>query len=97
MFRLFSRRSDTACAQGIDLARTTDADLAALGLDRDTLAACARRAWDPPAYWLNRLNGIARSRQHLADLDDRMLRDIGVTRDQARHKAALPRWDLGNR
>jgi len=33
-----------------------------------------------------------RTRQHLADLDERLLRDIGVTRLDARQEAAKPFW-----
>jgi uncharacterized protein YjiS (DUF1127 family) len=29
----------------------------------------------------------------LAELDDHMLRDIGLTREQARHEAERPSWD----
>jgi len=34
----------------------------------------------------------ARSRRALKALDDRLLRDIGVTRDEARRAAARPLW-----
>jgi len=40
------------------------------------------------------LIGLARSRKALADLDDRMLRDIGLTRAEARSEAARPAWDV---
>jgi len=33
-----------------------------------------------------------RTRKHLADLDDRLLRDIGVNRLDARQEAARPFW-----
>jgi uncharacterized protein YjiS (DUF1127 family) len=35
----------------------------------------------------------ARQRRHLAELDDAMLRDIGLTRDEARREARRPFWD----
>ena len=37
---------------------------------------------------------LARSRQRkaLAELDDRLLRDIGITRTEARKEAARPFW-----
>ncbi len=37
----------------------------------------------------------SRQRRALAELDDRMLRDIGVTRSQARREAAKPFWSAG--
>jgi len=36
---------------------------------------------------------LARQRRHLAELDDAILRDIGLTRDQALREARRPRWD----
>lgn len=39
-------------ARRIDPARMTDAQLAALGLDRDDLIAALRDDWNPPSYWL---------------------------------------------
>ena len=36
---------------------------------------------------------LRRSRQALADLDDHLLRDIGLTRDEAREEAERPVWD----
>jgi len=45
-------------------------------------ALCLARAW------------IARARQRrqLLELDTRLLRDIGMTADQARHEARKPFW-----
>ncbi|MBB05522.1 DUF1127 domain-containing protein [Pseudooceanicola sp.] len=40
------------------------------------------------------LLALGRSRQALADLDDRALEDIGVTEAQARREAARPVWDV---
>lgn len=45
---------------------------------------------------LSRLLGLLSlraSRTRLATLDDRLLRDIGLTRDQARTEAERPLWD----
>jgi uncharacterized protein YjiS (DUF1127 family) len=42
------------------------------------------------ARWLE----TARGRRALLDLDERELRDIGLSRDQARIEAARPFWDL---
>jgi uncharacterized protein YjiS (DUF1127 family) len=35
-----------------------------------------------------------RQRASLGHLDDRMLRDIGITREQARTEASRPGWDV---
>lgn len=42
---------------------------------------------------LRRLD-CGRSRRRLADLDDHILRDIGLTRDQALQEAERPIWDV---
>lgn len=57
------------------------------------------------AWWLRALRALeqvadtvwtwrdrARTRRHLAMLDDRLLRDIGITRFDARSEAAKPFW-----
>ena len=44
-----------------------------------------------------RLAGVFRRRTALADLDDRMLRDIGLTRDQVRRDRIGVAWDAGRR
>jgi uncharacterized protein YjiS (DUF1127 family) len=41
--------------------------------------------------WLQR----SRQRRALAELDDRILCDIGVTRSQAQREAAKPFWSAG--
>ncbi|WP_422072228.1 DUF1127 domain-containing protein [Tranquillimonas rosea] len=40
------------------------------------------------------VHAVWRERRALADLDDRALRDIGVTRGAARDEAARPIWEL---
>lgn len=50
--------------------------------------AMARAIWQGLALMLMR----RRSRRMLARLDDRMLRDIGVSRNEARIEAAKPFW-----
>lgn len=42
---------------------------------------------------LRSANAIARQRRALLDLDDAMLRDIGLTRTQAVEEASRPFWD----
>jgi uncharacterized protein YjiS (DUF1127 family) len=36
---------------------------------------------------------IITTRRHLREMDDRMLKDIGVSRTQANYEAARPVWD----
>ncbi|MCO8145698.1 DUF1127 domain-containing protein [Rhodovulum tesquicola] len=38
--------------------------------------------------------GVARQRHRLAELDDTLLRDIGLTRDEALAEARRPVWDV---
>lgn len=45
-------------------------------------------AFDAPFVWLERFQ----DRRRLVDLDDHMLRDIGLTRAQAEEAAARPFW-----
>ena len=46
------------------------------------------------AAWMSllRLEDRRRQRLALAELDDRLLADIGVSRTQARHEASKPCW-----
>jgi uncharacterized protein YjiS (DUF1127 family) len=59
-----------------------------------SLAAALHR----PSLWQS-LNIVrhrldqARSRRHLSRLDDRLLRDIGLTREQAEAEGQRPLWD----
>lgn len=48
-----------------------------------------------PSLWLRLLawQRVARERRRLLDLDDRILKDIGVTREQAQYEALRPFWD----
>jgi uncharacterized protein YjiS (DUF1127 family) len=52
------------------------------------LHAAVRPAADAISTWLER----ARMRRHLMMLDDRLLRDIGLTRLQVRKEAEKPFW-----
>lgn len=59
------------------------------------LAASSRSAAGRPSLLVRLLRAIAmdRSRHRLAELDDQILRDIGLTREQARHEAERVDWD----
>jgi uncharacterized protein YjiS (DUF1127 family) len=46
--------------------------------------AAVRVVW----FWMER----SRQRRALAELNDRLLRDIGLTRDEARRECANPFW-----
>ena len=54
-----------------------------------------RRAPRASLVWrvLGRL-ALGRSRRRLGELDDHLLRDIGLTRGQARTEAERPVWDV---
>ena len=52
------------------------------------VAAAVAAAWKAVSRWHDR----RRQRRHLADLDDHLLDDIGVTRKEARRAAS--RWFL---
>lgn len=53
-----------------------------------TLEAALQQAADATWVWRDR----ARTRRQLEMLDDRLLRDIGITRLQARSEAEKPFW-----
>ncbi|WP_237216730.1 DUF1127 domain-containing protein [Falsiroseomonas oryziterrae] len=44
--------------------------------------------------WLAEVLRAIETRRHLAQMDDRMLKDIGVTRADAFEEAARAPWDL---
>ena len=46
------------------------------------------RLFDRIFMWRNR----ARQRRHLAELDDRLLRDIGLSRVEVEHEISRPFW-----
>lgn len=53
-----------------------------------------------PSGWFTRLRRTLQaieSRRHLAEMDRRMLADIGITRSEAREEAARAPWDLAPR
>jgi uncharacterized protein YjiS (DUF1127 family) len=43
--------------------------------------------------WMLETADFMRSRRKLAELDDRCIADIGLTRVEARYEAARPFWD----
>ena len=48
--------------------------------------------WGTFWRWCTRCSGRSRQREALSSLDDRLLDDIGVTRQQANVEAAKPFW-----
>lgn len=44
--------------------------------------------------WLRRILHAVESRHHLAEMDRRMLADIGISRSEALEEAARAPWDL---
>lgn len=55
------------------------------------------RLWAAVSNGLSRLAAayrIARQRRELAELDDRLLHDIGITRSEAHNEAARSFWDI---
>jgi uncharacterized protein YjiS (DUF1127 family) len=65
---------------------------------RSLLASSIDRiATSPGISWLGRLRRCVqaiRSRRHLAELDDRLLSDIGISRAEALEEASRAPWDL---
>ena len=60
-----------------------------------TIASIAGRPGERlrPLRRLLRTIAASRSRRRLLELDDHLLRDLGLTRDQARREAERPSWD----
>ena len=54
----------------------------------------ARPIWKQAKSWVATAWAVSRERHRLADLDDRMLRDIGVGRDQANRESNRDLFDL---
>ncbi|HXV32141.1 MAG TPA: DUF1127 domain-containing protein [Sinorhizobium sp.] len=59
---------------------------------RKTGASLSVRLVDAMLNWIER----ARQRRHLAELDDRLLRDIGVSRAEVEAEISRPFWRPGN-
>jgi uncharacterized protein YjiS (DUF1127 family) len=57
-----------------------------------TVRGSVTRLFDQLLSWLDR----ARQRRHLGELDDRLLRDIGLSRAEVEHEVARPFWQTGN-
>ncbi len=63
-------------------------------------AARGRAAGQPATGWLRWLAAMLRAietRHRLAQMDDRMLKDIGITRSEALEEANRAPWDVGPR
>jgi uncharacterized protein YjiS (DUF1127 family) len=54
------------------------------------LSATVQDTW----RWLKRTVDIMASRRHLAEMDDRTLQDLGISRAQAQFEASRPLWDV---
>ncbi|MBO1081150.1 DUF1127 domain-containing protein [Roseomonas haemaphysalidis] len=63
----------------------------ALPLSRTTQNPVQSSAW---AVLLRRVLTVVVTRQHLLELDHHMLRDIGMTPQQARREAGRAPWDI---
>jgi uncharacterized protein YjiS (DUF1127 family) len=59
----------------------------------------ARRPVTGPHFlsWLRSAMDRARQRHKLGELDDRLLRDIGIARSQAREESSKPFWQVAHR
>ena len=57
-----------------------------------TVGASALRLVARAAHWLGYLHDRARERRYLAELDDRLLRDIGLSRADVAHELSKPFW-----
>lgn len=76
--------------------RTMSAQLGS-GFHSSPVLRSAPRATHPRG-WLETLRlilRVIRTRQDLAGMEPRMLRDIGLTPGQARHEAQRAPWDIG--
>jgi uncharacterized protein YjiS (DUF1127 family) len=77
-------RSIGQVAASVPTHRKTHSPMVLLRSARARLRGCGAAI----AMWFAR----SRQRRALAELDDRLLRDIGVTFEQARREAAKPFW-----
>lgn len=66
-------------------------------LSRPLLRRPARRRKAGWLAWLAEAMRTIETRGHLAEMDARMLKDIGVTRRQAEAEASRAPWDLALR
>jgi uncharacterized protein YjiS (DUF1127 family) len=77
--------------------RLTDLEVIMLGNEAPTIGRRGRAApsarWRTLAAWLFACWQRHRQRRALLDLDDRLLRDIGVSRDDARLEAQKRFWE----
>lgn len=66
-------------------------------LSRPLLRRVVRRQKASWLVWLAEAMRTIETRSHLAEMDARMLKDIGVTRGQAEAEANRAPWDLAMR
>jgi len=60
--------------------------------------SCAARRRSPGwLAWLGAVLHAVETRRRLAEMDDRMLKDIGISRADALEEAGRAPWDLGAR
>jgi uncharacterized protein YjiS (DUF1127 family) len=71
-----------------DLIGVKTRPLACLARPHDRLRICARKYLD----FLSSAMERTQQRRALAGLDDHMLRDIGITRNEAMQECAMPFW-----
>ena len=64
-----------------------------LSASRDGLVPQPRRRVAAWLDWLSRCMTAIETRHHLAGMDDRMLKDIGITRAEAEREASRRPWD----
>lgn len=52
-----------------------------------------------PSFWqrITAWSRVARERRRLLDLDEHILKDIGLTAEEAHREASRPFWDLDDR
>lgn len=67
---------------------TTNCSVCAPSLPGKQFSASWKTIWRVASMWHDR----ARQRRHLAALDDRSLRDIGIDRASAHFEASKPFW-----
>ena len=67
-----------------------------MSVSMNTKAMASSGKTNAPSVWmkLHRFFRLSRQRRHLGELDDHMLADIGVTREQALKESRKLAWDV---